>query len=189
AMPAARVFNRGVQVVDFFRRVGERRPPFAEWVGKVDPRMGELWESTSHGDRWTTVRDTATLRWRFDRLPSTKRCYLLIGTAPKQPLTAWFACDTNAHDASILSVHDFWCNHGVDAIDRMAIRLLCRAARKAGFHAVDLRFTGSEQACSSWKAEGFVARGKQPFYIHWVNHELAGELEGQLHITSIDDDG
>lgn len=188
AIPAGRALDRLMQAADFFRRFGER-PPFAEWVRTVDPRMGELWESTAHGDGWTTIRDTAMLRWRFDRLPSTRRCYMLLSEAPGQPLSAWFACDTNARDASILTISDFWSSNGINAIDRIAIRMLCRAARSAGFHAVELHFTGSDQARSTWNAEGFVKRSAQPLYMRWLNPDLAGELEGKLHITDIDNDG
>ncbi|MEO7068165.1 MAG: hypothetical protein ABI114_14735 [Rhodanobacter sp.] len=189
AVAAGRIIDLAFRAIDFARHLSDHVRPFVEWVDTVDPRMGELWEKTPHTDGWITIRDTATLRWRFDRLPSTKRRYLLLGSVPGQSLSAWFACDTNPRDASILTINDFWSTDGVNAIDPIAIRVLCRAARKEGFHALELRFTGSDQAHSSWISEGFVQRGSQPFYVHWLNQELAGDLPVKLHITDIDNDG
>ncbi|KQX97330.1 hypothetical protein ASD22_08605 [Rhodanobacter sp. Root480] len=189
AIPAGRLLDLICRIRDLARHAGKSAAPSAEWADTVDPRMGELWENTDHGDGWTTIRDTETLRWRFDRLPSTKRRYLLLGSAPGATLSAWFACDTNPRDASILTVNDFWSNNGVNAIDPIAIRTLCSAVRDAGFHALELRFTGSEQAQRSWTTEGFVERGRQPLYVRWLNPDVAGDLEGQLHITDIEDDG
>lgn len=189
AVAAGRILDLLFRIGDLVRRLGEPAAPFVEWADTVDPRMGDLWEETPHGDGWLTIRDTETLRWRFDRLLSTKRRYLLLGSAPGQPLSAWFACDTNARDASILTINDFWSSAGVNAIDPIAIRTLCRAARNAGFHALELRFTGSDQAHASWTAEGFAERGRQPLYVRWLNPDVAGDLEGKLHITDMEDDG
>lgn len=189
AIPAGRLLDLAVRVGQVIRHRGKPAAPFAEWSDVVDPRMGELWEKTDHGDGWISIRDTEALRWRFDRLLSTKRRYLLLGQGPGEPLSAWFACDTHPRDASILTINDFWSIDGVNAMDPLAIRTLCSAARDAGFHALELRFTGSEQAHASWAAEGFSERGRQPLYVCWLNPDVAGDLEGNLHITDIENDG
>lgn len=189
AILVGRLIDLAFRISDIARHPTGRATPFAEWTDAVDPRMGELWEKTDHGDGWTAVRDTETLRWRFDRLLSTRRCYLLLGDAPGGPLSAWFACDTHPRDASILTINDFWSKDGLNAIDPSAVRTLCRAARDEGFHALELRFTGSEQAHASWANEGFTERGRQPLYVLWLNPDLAGDFAGKMHITDIDNDG
>jgi hypothetical protein len=189
AVPVGRLLDLAFRIGDIVRRPGRRTVPFAEWTDTVDPRMGELWENTDHGDGWTTVRDTEALRWRFDRLLSTRRRYLLLGNVRGGPLSAWFACDTHPRDASMLTINDFWSSDGVHAIDPRAIRTLCRAARDEGFHALELRFTGSEQAHASWASEGFAERGRQPLFVLWLDPDLAGDLVGKMHITDIDNDG
>jgi hypothetical protein len=171
------------------RRPRKKLAPHVEWADAVDPRMGPLWQQSPHGEGWTSIRDTPTLRWRFDRLPSTRRRYLLLSPNAGGALSAWFACDTNVRDPRMLAVNDFCSIDGVPAIDRSAIRALCRAARREGFHAIELRFTGSAAIHASWTAEGFVERSRQPLVVIWLNPELAGELEHALHITDIDNDG
>lgn len=183
------LINLATQTWDRMRRLAEAASPHAEWVGRVDPRMEQLWQRSPHGERWTSIRDTTLLHWRFDRLPSVRRRYLLLSATRGSELTAWFACDTNVRDPHMLSVNDFWTIDGVRAVDAVSIRTLCRAAYREGFHSIELRFTGSEEAHASWSAEGFVERSRQPLIVIWLNPELAGETEGVLHITDIENDG
>ncbi|MFA6229098.1 MAG: hypothetical protein WC617_02840 [Rhodanobacter sp.] len=183
------LINFANQTWDRMRRLVEAGSAHAEWVNHVDPRMDRLWQQSPHGERWTSIRDATMLHWRFDRLPSARRRYLLLSPIRDGELTAWFACDTNVHDPHMLSVNDFWTIDGVQAVDPVSIRTLCRAAYREGFHSIELRFTGSEEAHASWSAEGFVERSRQPLIVIWLNQELAGETEGMLHITDIENDG
>lgn len=183
------LINLATQTWDRMRTLVETGSPHAEWVSRVDPRMERLWQQSPHDDRWTSIRDTTMLHWRFDQLPSVRRRYLLLSPIPGGELTAWFACDTNVRDPQMLSVNDFWTIDGVRAVDAVSIRTLCRAAYRDGFHSIELRFTGSEEAHASWSAEGFVERSRQPLIVIWLNPELAGETKGMLHITDIENDG
>lgn len=171
---------------DFMRQKLAKDRSHYEWVDRVDPRMEQLWQGAPKGDGWLTIRDTCMLQWRFDQMPSLCRCYLLIGAERGGDLSAWFVCDTNVHDPHMLTVNDFWSDHGVRAIDPEAIRILCRAAYDKGFHAIELHFTGAQAIHASWAAEGFVERSRQPMFINWYNPDMAGDVSGNLHITDIE---
>lgn len=189
AIPGGCLINLVRQAWDSLRRTGEKGSLQDEWAEQIDPRMERLWQRSPQSERWTTIRDTAMLQWRFDRLPSTRRRYLLLGPVRGGELSAWFACDTHVRDPDMLTVNDFWSSDGVDAIDPLALRTLCRAAYREGFHAIELRFTGADVIHASLAAEGFVERSRQPMIVIWQNPDLAGELNGKLHITDIDNDG
>lgn len=189
AVAGASLINLARQALDGLRHMGEKSSLHAEWVDQVDPRMERLWQRSPHGDCWTTIRDTAMLRWRFDHLPSVRRRYLLLGSKRDEELLAWFACDTHVREPQMLTVNDFWSTQGVRGIDPVVIRTLCRAACREGFHAIELRFTGADAIHASLTAEGFVERSRQPMIVQWYNQDLAGDLNGKLHITDIENDG
>lgn len=189
ALIGGKLINLIKQARDSLQRMGEPSSPQHEWVDHVDPRMEQLWQKSPHGDCWTTIRDTAMLQWRFDRLPSVRRRYLLLGSVRGGELSAWFACDTHVRDPKMLTVNDFWSTQGVQGIDPVAIRTLYRAAYREGFHAIELRFTGAAAIHARLTAEGFIERSRQPMIVCWQNPDLAGDLEGRLHITDIENDG
>lgn len=183
---AGAVIDLGVDARDILRGgVGSVR---AEWVESVSPCMAELWESTPRGDGWCAARDVATLRWRFDRLLSCNRRYLLVSDATGN-LLAWFACDDNYFQPGILDVQDFWSIGGPDAINRVVIRVLYRAAKRLGFVAVGVRLVAPKAAEEPWAREGFVERNRDPVPIFWLNPDVAGGTDGPLHITEFDNDG
>lgn len=159
------------------------------WSDEVDPRMQALWERSEHGDGLSTVRTTAMLEWRFLRLPAIRRRFLLVAPAPGAPLLAWFACETNVRAPGFMTVTDAWFAEGVRAADRRAIRELGRMAYEAGYDAVEARLTAAPAVLEAWRAEGFVTRGEQPFYVHGLEARSAGDMGANLHITDIEQDG
>lgn len=161
----------------------------SEWLDHVDPRMSALWHGGAEGLKWNAARDPALLRWRFDRLPSRRRRYLLVHDARDGSLRAWFACDDNYFDPDILVVHDFWAAGGPAAIGRGAIRMLCDAARKLGFSAVEMRLAAPDATARAWLAEGFRERNRYPVFMAWLNDALPRPAVDDLHITELDDDG
>lgn len=161
----------------------------ARWADHSDARMASLWASAPTPNGWNAVRDEAMLRWRFDRLPSAQRRYLLLGDGAGGSLQAWFACDTNFFDPDILVVNDFWCASGPVAIAPAMIRALCRAARALGFSALESRMVASDDVAAAWMREGFVERNRLPIFMLWVDRKLAGTSPAALHITDFDNDG
>lgn len=161
----------------------------AEWLDHADPRMSALWLDSAPDLKWNAARDPAFLHWRFDRLPSRHRRYLLVHDRRDGSLRAWFACDDNYFDAGILVVHDFWAAGGPDAIGRDAIRVLGTAARKLGFAAIEMRGAAPDAAAAAWLAEGFSERNRYPVFMVWLNHALPRPAGDDLHITELDDDG
>lgn len=161
----------------------------AHWVDQSDARMASLWASAPMPNGWNAVRDEAMLRWRFDRLPSARRRYLLLAEGTSDVLRAWFACDTNFFDPDILVVNDFWCASGPAAIEPAMIRSLCREARAAGFSALESRLVAPDDVAAPWVREGFVERNRFPIFMLWVDRELAVTAPGALHITDFDNDG
>lgn len=159
------------------------------WSETVDPRMQSLWERSEHGDSLCTVRDTAMLAWRFLGLPAECRRFLLVSTAPGAPLLAWFACETNVRVPGFLTVTDAWFGGGVHEADRRAIRELCRAGYDAGYEAIETRLTAARSVLDAWRAEGFVTRGEQPFFVQDLDARSNDDIAAGMHITSIEQDG
>lgn len=160
-----------------------------EWLDRVDPRMPAFWQLSANGPQWNAARDPALLRWRFDRLPSRHRRHLLVRDTRDDRLSAWFACDENFFDPDILAVHDFWSAGGPAAIERGAIRVLCAAARKLGFAAVEMRLAAPDSTAAAWLAEGFSVRNRNPIFMTWLNGTLPAPDADDLHLTELDDDG
>lgn len=161
----------------------------AEWTTKFDPRMAALWRRSAGGDGWVAARDEQTLRWRFDRMVSRQRSYLLLSTPGSGHLSAWFACDVNPYDPTILVVQDFWHGGGVSAIAASAVRTLCRETRRLGFAAVEIRLAAPEPTFAPWTREGFVERNRAPVYMRWLCAGAGGEHDGPYCITDLDNDG
>ena len=159
-----------------------------KWVDGVDPRMAQLWAAFPLPGGWNAVRDVEMLRWRLDQLPSIRRRYLLVESAPSGALLAWFACDTNSFDHDILMVQDFWADGGPYEIGRAAIRTLCRAARGLGFSAVEVRLAAPKLAATPWISEGFVNRNQSPVFVVWLNGLFASNSEEFWHVTEFDND-
>jgi hypothetical protein len=161
----------------------------ATWTDRVDPRMQTLWEQSEHGDVLTTVRTTAMLEWRFLDLPAIRRRFLLVALAPGAPLLAWFACETNVRAPGLMTVTDAWFAGGVRTADRRAIRELCRMGYADGYDAIELHLTAAKPVLDAWHAEGFVTRGRQPFFVHGMDARRDGDVGIGLHITDIEQDG
>jgi hypothetical protein len=161
----------------------------ARWIDSASAAMAALWQATPRDARWCVARDFEMLRWRFDLLPSYRRRYLLVGEADGGSLLAWFACADNYYDRDSLVVQDFWSKGGPDRIGRAAIRALCRAARAAGYAAVEMRMVAPPEVATAWELEGFTERNRSPVPIFWLNFDVAGGTEGPLHITELDNDG
>lgn len=157
------------------------------WVDQVDPGMALLWQSVQMRLPWNAARDEAVLRWRFDRLPHSRRRHLLVENA-RGHLQAWFVCDSNFFDPEILVVEDFWCENGPAAIDARAMRVLCREAAALGFCAVEVR-SGASDTARSWVREGFVERNRYPVFMAWLNPLMAPVPGEALHLTELDNDG
>ena len=157
------------------------------WTDQVDPGMAALWRTSQAGPLWNSARDGAMLRWRFDRLPSSRRRHLLVEDA-RGHLQAWFACDSNFFDPEILVVEDFWCAGGPAAIDAPVIRVLCREAAALGFCAVEVRSAAPDTA-RAWIREGFVERNRYPVFMAWLNPSVAAGPGEALHLTELDNDG
>lgn len=186
------VIDAGLRARDGLRADGGGGAVEAWWTDSVTAEMAALWQSTPRDGRWCASRDFETLRWRFDLLPSFRRRYLLVreaGTPEAGRLLAWFACADNYHDRESLVVQDFWSRGGPDTIGRAPIRALCRAARKEGFAAVEMRIAAPPDVATAWLHEGFSERNRYPVPIFWLNPDVAGGTEGPLHITELDNDG
>lgn len=190
AAVAGGMIDTGLRCRDFLR--GGAGGVNARWADTIEPCMEKMWQATPHGEAWCAMRDAAMLRWRFDRLPSYGRRYLLVseaGAAGGDGLLTWFACADNYHDRDILVVQDFWSKGGPDAIGRATIRALCRAARQLGFAAVEMRLAAPDVAATPWMREGFVERNRSPVPMFWLNPKVFGGTEGAVHITEFDNDG
>lgn len=161
----------------------------AEWVDAFDPRMAMLWQRSRKGSGWIAERDAKVLRWRFDRVVSRQRRYLLLRDPASSDLSAWFACDVNPYDPGILVVQDFWHEDGVNAIEQSAVRTLCSEVRRIGFAAVEMRLYAPESTFSPWVREGFVVRNRGPVYMRWLGADRGDEYAGPCHITDLDNDG
>jgi len=159
------------------------------WMDAVDPRMQALWEQSEHGEGLCTVRSTQILEWRFLGLPAVRRRFLLVAPASGAPLLAWFACETNVRAPGLMTVTDAWFAGGVRTADRRAIRELCRMGYAAGYDAIELRLTAARPVLDAWHAEGFVTRGRQPFFVHGMDARRDGDVGIGLHITDIEQDG
>lgn len=159
------------------------------WSETVDPRMQSLWERSGHGGSLCTVRSTTMLEWRFLGLPAERRRFLLVSTAPGASLLAWFACETNVRAPGFMTVTDAWFAGGVHEADHRAIRELCRAGYEAGYEAIEARLAAAKPVLDAWRAEGFVARGRQPFFVHGVDERRASEIGAGMHVTDIEQDG
>lgn len=187
---AGAAIDLGLRVRDGMRAGGGRVE--ARWVDSATREMADLWQATPWDERWCAARDFEMLHWRFDMLPSFRRRYLLIGAAgapERDGLLAWFACAENYHDRESLVVQDFWARGGPEGIARAAIRALCRAARQAGYAAVEMRMVAAPGVARAWMREGFTERNRFPVPIFWLNLDVAGGTTGPLHITELDNDG
>lgn len=122
-------------------------------------------------------------------MPAEHRRFLLVSAAPGAPLLAWFACETNVRAPAFMTVTDAWFAGGVHEADRRAIRELCRAAYDAGYEAIETRLTAAGPVLDAWRAEGFVTRGQQPFFVHEPDARSLDNIGAGLHITDIEQDG
>lgn len=187
---AGAIIDAGLRVRDALRVGGGRVE--ARWIDRASPDMAALWQATPRHDGWCAVRDFEMLRWRFDLVPSYRRRYLLVGeagAAEGDGLLAWFACADNYYDRDSLVVQDFWAKGGPGEMKRAAIRALCKAARQAGYAAVEMRMVAPDDMATAWIREGFMERNRNPVPILWLNPDVAGGTEGSLHITELDSDG
>jgi len=128
------------------------------------------------------------LRWRFLDLPAIDRRFLLVAPAPGAPLLAWFVCETNVRAPRFMTVTDAWFAGGAHSADRRAIRELCRMGHAAGYDAIEMRLTAAHTAVGQWRAEGFVTRAQQPFFVHGMDPR-EGDIGATAHITDIEQDG
>ncbi|HJU26928.1 MAG TPA: hypothetical protein VJ722_09650 [Rhodanobacteraceae bacterium] len=184
------IIDAGLRVRNGLRAGGGRVE--AGWVHSATAEMAALWQATPWDGRWCAARDFAMLRWRFDSLPSFQRRYLLVrevGASESDGLLAWFACAENYYDRESLVVQDFWAKDGPERIARAAIRALCRAARQAGYAAVEMRLAAPDDVANAWTREGFIERNRSPVPIFWLNPDVEGGTAGPLHITEFDNDG
>lgn len=187
AMAAGAIVDSGLRFRDLLR--GGTGSVASRWADAVEPCMAELWKSTVRGDAWGASRDFAMLRWRFDRLPSHRRRHLLVNEPHGGPLLAWFACDDSHFDDNILVVQDYWLAGGTEAIDRAAIRALCRETLRLGYAAIEMRIAAPDPVAAPWAGEGFTERGREPIPVFWLNQAVSGGTGGAVHITEFDNDG
>jgi hypothetical protein len=171
------------------RLYAPRETMHADWTDTIDPRMQALWEGSDRGLALSTARTSALLEWRLLGLPAVRRRFLLVGPAADAPLTAWFACETNVRESGILTVTDAWSVDGVRGFDRRAVRTLCRKAYEAGFDAIETHLTAAVPVLEAWRAEGFVPRGRQPFFAMWTRHRQGHDAGAAMHLTDIEQDG
>lgn len=191
--PLAALVGAGLDAAMDVRDVLRRRRDCiaVQWADRVDPGMPALWRATLPGDGWVSVRDEATMRWRFDKLISFRRRYLLLRQSGGRDdgLDAWFACDDNPSDREILVVEDFWSRQGVGALDRRYIRALCRETRALGYSAIEMRLAAPDDCFASWHAEGFVERNTADTYVCWLNRQVQGDGGEPYYVTEFDNDG
>jgi hypothetical protein len=184
---AGAVVDAGLRFRDALR--GGTGAVASRWADAVEPGMADLWNDAARADAWCASRDFAMLRWRFDRLPSHRRRHLLVSNPGGGPLLAWFACDDNHFDSGILVVQDYWLAGGSEAIDRAAIRALCRETLRLGYAAVEMRIAAPDPVAVPWIDEGFVERGREPVPVFWLDLDVFGGTSGSVHITEFDNDG
>lgn len=157
----------------------------AEWLDTADPRIDELWSQSEHGVALIAPRDTAMLRWRFDRSPSTQTRYLLLGEKVGGPLRAWFACQA---DGGTLHVRDFWSVDAARGMGRPLIHAMLCAARRGGYSSVSVEYAGPAMRHRGWLDAGFVPRTSRPIFGKWRDPSPARGEESALHLTSADED-
>lgn len=158
------------------------------WSSSSDPRMDTLWRASAPADVLVSVRDQATLRWRFDHAPADRARYLLVCDRNDQ-LQAWFACDSSSAAGNAIAVMDYWSVDALTGIGRPLIRALCDAVRALNHSAIHLLLTTTDAALATWRAEGFVARSQQPVIGLWLNRTNPMRQPADVHITWADQDG
>lgn len=185
--PLARVAGALLDVVARARYATRVSPGLAAaWVERATPGMAAAWAASPRLDGWEAARDLAMLRWRFDRLPTHRRRYLLLSERGSGALVAWFACDANFFDPDILVVQDYWAKGGAAAMTRAAIGVLCREVRALGFAAVEVRDSEPATAVRAWMGAGFRERNHYPVFAAWLSGAPAA---ARFHITELDNDG
>ena len=156
-----------------------------EWRDEVDPRMQELWMRSTPGDGLVSMRDCASVRWRFNQAGFMKTRYLLVGAQSGGAIDAWFACQS---ENSTLHVRDFWSSDAPRGVSPAAIRALVRAARAQGYAAVSVQHAGSREAVAAWRAARFVERERRPI-IGACRPSIGRDASALcLHLTPADED-
>ncbi|MBJ6978213.1 hypothetical protein [Luteimonas sp. MC1895] len=165
-----------------------RRPRLSgRWATRFEAAMDAPWAAAADHPAITAVRDETMLRWRFDAAVGNPVRYFLV-TDEADAVRAWFACVVEPQWPHVLDVHDFWSLDGCGAIDRAALHLLMRAARRDGRAAVSLRAAIAREAAEPWYASGFRPRGGQQVFVRWLDPRLAASPP-PAHLTYIDQDG
>ncbi len=187
AEPAGRVLDLAAALRE---RLADGAAPGLDWHWSEgsDLRMEGLWQASSRSTALTSVRDHASVHWRFDLPPRGRARYLLVSDRSGS-LLAWFACDAEDTSDEPLRVLDYWSTSAATGLSRPVIRALVAAARAERRHAIHLLLAATGQARTGWEAEGFVARTSQPIIGKWLNQDLAPPGVPDLHMTWIDQDG
>lgn len=167
------------------RALLSRRGLSTAWRSSVDPRMDDLWASSEHGDVPIAVRDTAFLRWRFDRAPVARARYLLVSERRTGALLAWFACETDEHE--VLHVRDYWSHDAARGVRREIVDALLFAASLGGHPSVSFEYAGPPERLAGFLAAGFVERSRRPVFGRWRDAK-SDAASAPLHLTAADED-
>lgn len=152
ATPAGRVLD----LADRLRLARTGAGLRAEWLAAAHPDMDALWADSERGSQPVTIRDTAFLRWRFDRSPLESIRYLCLRERGGR-LRAWFACQV--HD-DVVHVRDAWSQAGIHGIPSDCVAGLLRAGRDLGLRAVSVE-TPDAGAAKGWHRLGFAERERR----------------------------
>lgn len=158
------------------------------WSDAADARMDALWAGSARSGALTSVRDEASVRWRFDLPPAGRARYLLV-SSPDDTLLAWFACDVEEQPGDPLRVIDYWSHDAMTGIAPSLVRTLVAAARAERRPAIHLLLAATAGAMSGWRAQGFVARSDQPIIGLWHATPPVPADMPDLHLSWFDQDG
>ncbi|WP_165967412.1 hypothetical protein [Luteimonas aestuarii] len=180
----AAVAGAALSLVDGPHLRWSARGLYATWSDRAIDEMDALWQGSARGDGLLTVRDTAYLRWRFDRNPLVRTRYLLLRDRAGR-LRAWFAC-RREEDAGILTVQDFWSDDAIAGLSQPRAAALLRAAREADATVVWVELAGMLPR-AGWRAAGFRERSRRPVFMHAT--AIDGDaLAARFHLTGGDED-
>lgn len=162
-------------------RVRGRSRSASEWVERVDARFDALWARAAIRVGLSSIRDSASLRWRFDASPVGRTEYLLL-TGPDGEPEAWFACQSKA---GILHVLDF-AAAASDGPSEAHVAALLAAARRRGACSVSVQHSGAGGSLAGWKSARFVERARNPVYGIWSGNSV--DRDGPIELTPADED-
>lgn len=184
ATPAAALLDAALATRDALRRWSGPRLR-TRWSDEADPRMDALWNASAPADALGAVRDARHVRWRFDHAPVARSRHLLVTDPDDRHLLAWFATQV---EGDALLVRDFWSEDADRAVGVHYLDALLHAARRAGHASVSVEIAARESRLSTWRARGFVARGRRPVF--GIQRDDGDGLIGQddLYLTAADED-